>query len=174
MASSYDKYELIGSIGEGTYGRVYKARKVIKILYPTPKSDGPLSCIDTKSKQFFAIKSIKASPKSKIRNATSVSTLREVKLLSELKHPNVVHLEEILPDILNSQLAMVFNFCQWDLKMMIDHHRDVKQPMEDFAIKSVIWQALKGLAYLHENWVIHRDIKVCFVCMYVTNLSLSF
>lgn len=33
-------------------------------------------------------------------------------------------------------------------------------PMHPHVIKSVMWQLLDGLSYMHQNWVIHRDLKV--------------
>lgn len=32
--------------------------------------------------------------------------------------------------------------------------------MDAYTVKSLMWQLLKGLRYLHQNWVIHRDLKV--------------
>jgi serine/threonine protein kinase len=77
------KYHLIGAIGEGTYGRVYKATR------------GPAG--EPEDEFYYAVKMIKKSPKEAERPmVTSISTMREVKLLRELKHPNVVNLTDVL------------------------------------------------------------------------------
>jgi len=33
-------------------------------------------------------------------------------------------------------------------------------PIDPYVVKSLMWQLLNGLSYLHQNWVIHRDLKV--------------
>jgi serine/threonine protein kinase len=36
----------------------------------------------------------------------------------------------------------------------------VTGPLDPYVVKSLMWQLLNGLSYLHQNWVIHRDLKV--------------
>lgn len=55
---------------------------------------------------------------------------------------------------------MVFEYCEHDLLQIIQYHShpDVK-PIPDFTIKSITWQILNGVTFLHKNWIFHRDLK---------------
>lgn len=39
-------------------------------------------------------------------------------------------------------------------------HLSCAGPIDPYVVKSLMWQLLNGLSYLHQNWVIHRDLKV--------------
>ena len=88
----------------------------------------------------------------------SQSACREMALCSELKHPNVISLVEI---ILESKcIFMVFEYAEHDLLQIIHHHSQAtRHPIPASTVKSVLFQLLNGLLYLHTNWVLHRDLK---------------
>ena len=68
MKSKMDKYQKLEKIGEGTYGVVYKAR-------------------DTTTGEFVALKKIRLESEDEGIPSTAI---REISLLKELKHPNIV------------------------------------------------------------------------------------
>lgn len=79
-------------------------------------------------------------------------------LCTELSHPNVVHLAEIILE--DKCVFMVFEYCEHDLLQIIHHHtQPTRRPIPATMIKSILFQLLNGLFYLHQNWVIHRDLK---------------
>lgn len=88
----------------------------------------------------------------------SQSAIREMSLCTELSHPNVIHLVEIILE--DKCVFMVFEYCEHDLLQIIHHHtQPTRRPIPASMIKSILFQLLNGLLYLHQNWVIHRDLK---------------
>ncbi|CAN6333209.1 unnamed protein product [Urochloa humidicola] len=131
LANRYLKGELLG---EGTYGMVYKA-------------------IDTKTGNTVAIKRIRIGDKNK-KEGVNFTALREIKLLKELKDPNIIELIECFP--YKENLHLVFEFMETDLEAVIKAKHLVLSPAD---VKSYTQMMLKGLAFCHKKWVLHRDMK---------------
>ncbi|KAK8525927.1 hypothetical protein V6N13_017007 [Hibiscus sabdariffa] len=129
VADRYLKREVLG---EGTYGVVYKA-------------------IDTRTGQTVAIKKIRLG---KQKEGVNFTALREIKLLKELKDPNIIELTDAFP--LKGNLHLVFEFMETDLEAVIRDRNIFLSPAD---IKSYIQMTLKGLAFCHRKWVLHRDMK---------------
>lgn len=88
----------------------------------------------------------------------SQSAIREMSLCTELSHPNLIHLVEIILE--DKCVFMVFEYCEHDLLQIIHHHtQPQRHPIPASMIKSILFQLLNGLLYLHRNWVMHRDLK---------------
>lgn len=137
-----DRYKVVGFISSGTYGRVYKAVGV-----------------NGQSGE-FAIKKFKPDKEGEIiqYSGISQSACREMALCSELNHPNVINLVEIILE--DKCIFMVFEYAEHDLLQIIQHHtQPTRHPIPATAIKSIIFQLLNGLYYLHSSWVLHRDLK---------------
>ncbi|RVE40478.1 hypothetical protein evm_014872, partial [Chilo suppressalis] len=80
--------------------------------------------------------------------------LREIRILKNLKHPNLVNLIEVFRR--KRKLHLVFEYC--------DHtvlHELEKYPSgcPELLSKQIIWQTLQGVAYCHRHNCIHRDVK---------------
>ena len=146
------KYNIIGFISSGTYGRVYKA------VERTASGESPTT--PDGKKVLYAIKKFKPEKEGDNIQYTglSQSAIREMALCTELSHPNVVHLAEIILE--DKCVFMVFEYCEHDLLQIIHHHtQPTRRPIPASMIKSILFQLLNGLFYLHQNWVIHRDLK---------------
>lgn len=91
-----DRYEKLENIGEGTYGVVYKAR-------------------DTQTGEIYALKKIKLETEQEGIPSTAI---REIALLKELQHPNIVRLVNVLHT--DKKLTLVFEYLDQDLKKLLD------------------------------------------------------
>jgi serine/threonine protein kinase len=127
--SNFEKRE---KLGEGTYGVVYKA-------------------IDKRTNEVVALKKIRLEQEEEGLPATAV---REISILRDLKHPNIVDLKEVINS--KGRLTLVFEFLDKDLKKFMDGQR---RPMQPMLIKSYAYQILAGLCYCHSRRIIHRDMK---------------
>lgn len=139
-----DNFQKIEKIGEGTYGIVYKAR-------------------DKVTDQFVALKKIRLETESEGVPSTA---LREITLLKELEHPNVVQLLDVVQA--DKKLYMVFEYLPMDLKKHMDEIDNVEASPEDpdhfpglppSLVKIYMRQLLSGIAYCHSHRVLHRDLK---------------
>jgi cyclin-dependent kinase 8/11 len=150
-----ENYQIVGFISSGTYGRVYKAVGRNK----SGESTNPTSATST-PREVFAIKKFKPDKEGETIQYTglSQSAIREISLCSELSHPNLIHLVEIILE--DKCIFMVFEYCEHDLLQIIHHHtQPTRHAIPAPMIKSILFQLLNGLLYLHRNWVLHRDLK---------------
>ncbi|CRG88536.1 hypothetical protein PISL3812_05567 [Talaromyces islandicus] len=136
--SSIREYKSLGKLGEGTFGEVYKAE-----------------C--RKKQQLFAMKKVLMHND---KDGFPITALREIKLLKMLSHPNVLQLKEMAIEKPERQkkpfMYMVMPYMEHDLSGLLENP-DVT--LTEPQIKCYLLQLLKGVQYLHESGVLHRDMK---------------
>lgn len=132
--SRLEDYEKVEKIGEGTYGVVYKAKN---------KVTGAL----------VAIKKIRMENDDEGIPATAI---REISVLRELKHPNIVQLHDTM--IENYRLYLIFEFMSMDLKKYIDTIPK-GQILSKEKVKNMTYQIFQAMLFCHKRRVLHRDLK---------------
>ena len=83
------------------------------------------------------------------------TAIREIALLKQLRHENVVHLEDIVQA--DKKLYLVFEFLDQDLKQHMDSCRPKSIPMA--LAHSYLYQLISGVAFCHSHGILHRDLK---------------
>nr|XP_035128626.1 cyclin-dependent kinase-like 4 isoform X5 [Callithrix jacchus] len=127
-----EKYEKLAKIGEGSYGVVFKCRN---------KTSG----------QVVAIKKFVESEDDPVVKKIA---LREIRMLKQLKHPNLVNLIEVFRR--KRKMHLVFEYCDHTLLNELERN---PHGVADGVIKSVLWQTLQALNFCHKHNCIHRDVK---------------
>ncbi|XP_061604586.1 cyclin-dependent kinase 4 isoform X1 [Phyllopteryx taeniolatus] len=140
-------YELLAEMGQGSFGKVYKAREL--------GERGRL--LTVKKFQFCSESSLSSG-----NNGIPPHMLREVALLCRMKyfdHPNVVKLLDAGAMLVGKvlDLTLVLEYIDQDLSTYLSRASPSGLSRDD--IKAVMQQLMRGLDFLHVNMVLHRDLK---------------
>ncbi|KAK4530136.1 hypothetical protein CCYA_CCYA03G0993 [Cyanidiococcus yangmingshanensis] len=135
-------YQKLEQVGEGTYGEVYHAR-------------------NQETGQEVALKRLRMSNE---REGFPLTACREIKVLRELRHENIVNLIEMVTSQgatsantgRKGDIFMVFEYMDYDLTGLLD---TPEVHFSEAQVKCYAQQLLRGLAYCHARNVMHRDIK---------------
>ncbi|XP_018843062.2 cyclin-dependent kinase B2-1 [Juglans regia] len=141
IVSAMDAYEKLEKVGEGTYGKVYKAKE---------KATGK-------------IVALKKTRLHEDEEGVPPTTLREVSILRMLsRDPHVVRLIDVKQGQ-NKEgktvLYLVFEYMETDLKKFIRSFRQTGENIPARIVKSLMFQLCKGVAFCHGHGILHRDLK---------------
>uniref|UniRef100_A0A8C7GB98 Cyclin dependent kinase 18 n=1 Tax=Oncorhynchus kisutch TaxID=8019 RepID=A0A8C7GB98_ONCKI len=126
-----ETYVKLGKLGEGTYATVFKGRSKL-------------------TENLVALKEIRLEHE----EGAPCTAIREVSLLKNLKHANIVTLHDIIHT--DRSLTLVFEYLDSDLKQYLDNCGNL---MSMNNVKIFMFQLLRGLSYCHKRKILHRDLK---------------
>ena len=124
-------------IEEGTYGVVYRAR-------------------DKNTNEIVALKRLKMERE---KEGFPITSLREINTLLISQHKNVVHVREIVVGSNMDKIFIVMDFVEHDMKSLMETMRQKNQVFLPGEVKCLMIQLLSAISHLHDNWILHRDLK---------------
>ncbi|GAA5952971.1 hypothetical protein JCM3765_003021 [Sporobolomyces pararoseus] len=133
-------YERLNEIEEGSYGIVFRARC---------KTTGDI----------VALKKLKMD---KEKNGFPITSLREIQTLMTANHENIVRVREVVVGDTLTQVFIVMDFIEHDLKTLLSN---MPTPFLASEIKTLMLQLIGAMATCHDNWIIHRDLKTSNLLM---------
>ena len=128
-------YHLLGKVGEGTFGEVFKAKHIETGLV-------------------VALKRIRIR---KLDEGIPSNLLRELQALQQIDNYHVIHLYESFP--FGSSIVISFEFMLSDLYQMMKAMSYHGLSFSQAQIKSIMIMMLQGLVAVHNDGLMHRDLK---------------
>jgi serine/threonine protein kinase len=129
-----DRYKIHKTIGDGTFGTVLKANNI---------KTGEIVAIKKMKKKFYTWEECMA--------------LREIKSLRKLTHANIIKLKEVIK--VNDELYFVFEYLDQNLYQLYQQTKEKGKQFPESQIRSIIYQTVAGLAFMHKHGFFHRDLK---------------
>ncbi|XP_026280984.1 cyclin-dependent kinase 17 isoform X1 [Frankliniella occidentalis] len=126
-----ETYIKLDKLGQGTYATVFKGKSRL-------------------TDNLVALKEIQLEPE----EGAPCTGIREVSLLKDLRHANIVTLHDIIHT--EKSLTLVFEYLEKDLKQYME---DCGNMLSMNNVKLFLFQLLRGLAYCHQRRILHRDLK---------------
>ncbi|KHN80512.1 Cyclin-dependent kinase 1 [Toxocara canis] len=130
---SLHDFTSVRKISEGTYGVVYK-------------------CMNRTTGELVAVKKIRLEGENE---GIPITALREMSCLQELRHPNIVKLEQVIMQ--ENRLFLIFEFLDMDLREFLDSLPENYEM--NTTSQSFLYQACQAICYCHQRRILHRDLK---------------
>jgi cyclin-dependent kinase 10 len=133
-------YVKLNRLGQGTYGIVYRARH-------------------STTNEIVALKKVILEQK----DGLPISSLREISLLRQLRHENIVQVHNIAVGPSLDSIFMIMEYCDHDMAFLMDNVIAKNPSEKQFTpsqVKCLFHQLLSGIQHLHKNHIVHRDLKL--------------
>jgi serine/threonine protein kinase len=133
-----EDYKIIRCVGKGSFGKVYLCRHI-------------------RENKHYCMKCIKLT---NIPAAERAACRHEVKLMQRLNHPNIVGYKDSFFAKRGTQLCIVMTYCDGgDLSERIKRQEQTRKRLNEDQVLHWFVQIALGLHFMHENHVLHRDLK---------------
>lgn len=126
-----DRFKLIKEVGDGTFGSVWRAIN---------KQNGEVVAVKKMKKKYYSFE--------------ECMSLREVKSLRRMNHPNIVKLKEVVRE--NDILYFIMEYMECNLYQLM---KDRVKPFSESEVRNWCFQIFQALAYMHQRGYFHRDLK---------------
>lgn len=134
---SVEEFTCLNRIEEGTYGVVYRAK-------------------DKRTNEIVALKRLKMERE---KEGFPITSLREINTLLKGQHPNIVTVREIVVGSNMDKIFIVMDYVEHDLKSLMETMKNKQQNFLPGEVKCLIKQLFQAIGHLHDNWILHRDLK---------------
>ena len=126
-------YEVIKKIGEGSYGKIYKAKNKIS----------------------NELRAMKQMEKSKIKNLQTFKN--EIEILSKMDHPNIIKLFEVYED--PKYFYLINDLCTGGELLNKILNKKKETPFNEKEAVNIFKQLVSAISYCHNINIVHRDLK---------------
>ncbi|EMS57029.1 Cyclin-dependent kinase F-4 [Triticum urartu] len=125
------RFKLIKEVGDGTFGSVWRAIN---------KQNGEVVAVKKMKRKYYSFE--------------ECMSLREVKSLRRMNHPNIVKLKEVIRE--NDILYFIMEYMECNLYQLM---KDRVKPFAESDVRNWCFQIFQALAYMHQRGYFHRDLK---------------
>lgn len=136
-----EKYEVIGSLGEGSFGRVYKVKQL---------SNGEIVALKVISKR--------GKSNNEIKDLKSECVIQK-----KLTHPNIIQMLDSFET--ENEIVVITEFAHKALNVILNK----EGYLSEIKVQSIVWDLVSALYYLHSHRVLHRDLKPQNILLDVKN-----
>lgn len=134
-------FERLNHIEEGSYGWVSRAK-------------------DISTGEVVALKKLKMEDHN--TQGFPVTGLREIQCLQAARHKHIVDLKEVVVGSGVDEVYLVMEFLEHDLKTL---QEEMQEPFMPSEVKTLLQQLTGAVGFLHDNWILHRDLKTSNILM---------